>query len=557
MALAGSDFSNCTALVVDGNPNSRSILVAQLRDLGVRQVLQSTRTADARRHLESQRFDFVLCEMHFADESSSGQDLLDDLRRNHLLPFHTVFIMITGEATYAKVAEAAESALDGYLLKPHKAAHLAERLHVARVRKLELQDIFDAIDAQEFDRAATLCTRRFEARDLFWLYAARVGAELLLRLERFDAAQALYQAVVDAKALPWAKLGIARADLEAGRLTLAIATLEKLIAEDPAFADAYDVLGRAQLELGQFEQSLGTYNAVAALTPASITRVQTAALMTFYTGDFGEAGRLLERTARMGLESKMFDAQTLVLLAFTRLELEDRRGLQRCLDDFARLLERNPDNPRTRRLGGFVELLQLLQRQESAAVLEITQQIAGETGSPEFDFESGANMLALLAQMHLRGLHFSDADKVVQTIALRFCSSRAVTELLAASAKAYAPYAERVRAAQNTVLDLAESAMAQHRAGDTTAAVKALLTHAQTTLNVRLIDNAYHLLIKHTDRVDNDSALMVSAQQLRTRAGAGNRKVTLGNQNRQAGGVMLRTTSRLQPGQIPSAFAPL
>ena len=30
--------------------------------------------------------------------------------------------MITAEATYAKVAEAAESALDAYLLKPHTGA---------------------------------------------------------------------------------------------------------------------------------------------------------------------------------------------------------------------------------------------------------------------------------------------------------------------------------------------------------------------------------------------------------------------------------------------------
>ena len=557
MALPGDDFSNCTALVVDGNPNSRSILVAQLRDLGVRQVLQSTRTLDARRHLESQRFDFVLCEMHFADESTSGQDLLDDLRRNHLLPFHTVFLMITGEATYTKVAEAAESALDGYLLKPHKATHLAERLQVARIRKLSLQDIFDAIDAQEFERAASLCMERFESKGLFWLYAARVGAELLLRLERYDDAQALYQAVVAAKTLPWAKLGIARSQLEAGKLTQATSTLEKLIGEDAEFADAYDVMGRAQFELGQFDKALATYKMAATLTPASVTRLQTAAMMTFYAGDFAEAGRMLDRTVRMGLESKMFDAQTLVLFAFTRLELEDRRGLQRCLDDFARLVERNPDNSRNQRLAAFVELLNFLQHQDVPAVLEAAKLLATEIRGPEFDFESAANMLALLAQMKLRSVHLMEADTIIETIALRFCSNRAVTELLAASASAYAPYAERIRTAQTTVLEFAEDAMAHHMAGDTSAAVKELLSHAQATLNVRLIDNAYQLLVKQADKVNDAEALKASALQLRARAGAGNRKVTLGNQKRQAGGVMLRTTARLQPDQIPSAFAPL
>ena len=107
--------------------------------------------------LEFKAFDIVLCEHHFGKDSATGQDLLDDLRRNQLLPFSTVFIMVTGEASYAKVAEAAESALDGYLLKPHTASNLGDRLFQARQRKISLHDIFAAIEADEFERAATLC----------------------------------------------------------------------------------------------------------------------------------------------------------------------------------------------------------------------------------------------------------------------------------------------------------------------------------------------------------------------------------------------------------------
>jgi CheY-like chemotaxis protein len=156
MATFDDDLSKCTALVVDGNPTSRSILVGQLREFGMGSVSQAARAVDARRQLEFKSFDFVLCELHFSNEDFSGQDLLDDLRRNQLMPFSTIFIMITGEATYAKVAEAAESALDGYLLKPHKAAHLGERLRQARVRKLSLQGIFSAIEAEDFATAARL-----------------------------------------------------------------------------------------------------------------------------------------------------------------------------------------------------------------------------------------------------------------------------------------------------------------------------------------------------------------------------------------------------------------
>ena len=163
MSKLSHDLRDGTALVVDGNPVSRSILVSQLRDLGMRQVAQASRISDARRQLEFRTFDLVLCEQNFPNDSSKGQDLLDDLRRSGLLPFGTIFVMVTGEASYARVAEAAESALDAYLLKPYTAAQLDDRLRHARKRKASLQAIFAAIEKQAFAEAAQLCLERFES----------------------------------------------------------------------------------------------------------------------------------------------------------------------------------------------------------------------------------------------------------------------------------------------------------------------------------------------------------------------------------------------------------
>ena len=134
MDMQNQDLAATTALVVDGSPTSKALLVNQLNEFGVGTVRQASRLADARELLENMVFDFVLCEMYFQNEATTGQEMLDDLRRNNLLPYSTVFIMVTGEATYTKVAEAAESALDGYLLKPHKASQLEDRLSQSRLR---------------------------------------------------------------------------------------------------------------------------------------------------------------------------------------------------------------------------------------------------------------------------------------------------------------------------------------------------------------------------------------------------------------------------------------
>ena len=475
MAIVAStsedDLSRCSALVIDSDPNSRSTLILQLRDFGMGTVVQCARLSDARRQLEHRAFDLVVCEHHFPSEPLSGPDLLDDLRRNQLLPFSTVFIMVTAEASYAKVAEAAESALDGYLLKPHKASQLGERMRQARIRKNALADIFAAIEAKDLERATSLCLHRFETRGLFWLYAARVGAELMLRAGKCAQAHKLYEAVVTAKPLPWAKLGLARSLLDEGQLVRAANTLENLINEDPTYADAYDVMGRAQFELGKFDKALKTYRTASLLTPASISRMQSLGLMTYYSGDHTDAEKIMDRTARMGLDSKMFDCQTLVLLAFARLESGDRKGLQRCRDDFMRLIERNPDINRLAQLAEVVEVLLIIQQTQFAKAIESVGNLAARVQLPDFDFESAFNLLALMALLAKKNHGLEGAESQVDKIAMRFCTSRALTELLVSAAALHESYVLKIRDAQGQILKLSEHALSLSMAGNPRAAV--------------------------------------------------------------------------------------
>lgn len=549
------DLSTSSALVIDSNPLSRSTLLSQLRDFGMGTVVQCARLSDARRQLEYRTFDLVVCEHHFPNEALTGPDLLDDLRRNQLLPFSTVFIMVTGEATYAKVAEAAESALDGYLLKPHKASQLGERLRQARIRKVSLSDIFASIDAEDFEHAAALCLHRFETRGLFWLYAARVGAELLLRIGKCAQAHKLYEAVVAAKTFPWAKLGLARSLLDEGQLVRAASTLENLISEDPSYADAYDVMGRTQFEMGKFDKALSTYKMASVLTPTSISRMQNLGLMTYYSGDRVEAEKIMDRTTRMGLDSKMFDCQTLVLLAFARLESGDRKGLQRCRDDFARLIERNPDNKRQHRLAEVVEALQTIQEHQFAKALQSVRGLASRVQLPEFDFESASNLLALMALLASKAIQIDEVEGQVDTIAMRFCTSRALTELLAGAAGFHEPYAVRVRDAQAHVLKLSEHALSLSMAGNPKAAVEELLHHGSATLNAKLIEAAYMVLHRYSEKIDDVQALSQAVQDLRSRFASVSSKPALGEQKRKAGGLTLRSGASAKKATSPAAKA--
>jgi tetratricopeptide (TPR) repeat protein len=515
-----------------------------LRDLGVGTVVQSGRLADARRKLEESKFDVVLCEHRFANDVASGQDLLDDLRRNQLLPYSTVFIMITSEATYSMVTEAAESALDGYLIKPHKAMQLDDRLRQARLRKVTLKDIFEAIEVEEFGRAARLCVERFENRSLFWLYSARVGAELLLRLGSFDKAQALYEAVIVAKDLPWAHLGVARSLLEAGQTSAAISALEALIQNEPAYADAYDVLGRAQFESAQFDRALLTYRQVSQRTPASITRLQSLGMVMFYFGDRVEAEKVLDQATRLGLDSKMFDCQTLVLMAFERLASNDRKGLQRCVDDFKRLQEKNDHSPRYRRLNQTVATLLLVQQQQLDPVVDAVRAMAEGVTSDDFDFEAATNLLYLLTLLAQRAMPLKEANDVLDAIGMRFCTSRALTDLLAHVCDGQPTYAERLRECQPQVAKLIEGALKHSVNGNPKGAVQNLIKHSQATLNSKLVETAFLVLQRYAESIADPQDLITTVTDLRTRYCTGVGQPSLGERKRKSGGLTLRTATR-------------
>lgn len=536
------ELHKARALVVDANATTRSVLAAQLRDLGVGQVVQCGRITEARGKLENSRFDIVLCEQAFPEGGTSGQQLLDELRRHQLLPLTTVFVMITSEATYGQVAEAAESALDSYLLKPHNTTQLAERLAHARRRKAILHDILLAVDEGRYDDAAAACLARFEARADYWLYAARIGAELLLNLGRHEEARSLFDAVIAAKTLPWAKLGVARAQIEGGDLTRAVLTLESLIAEQPGFVDAYDVMGRARLEQGDFDGAMQVYQRAVELTPESLTRLQKAGMLAYYRGQLDEAAKSLERAVAIGAGSKMFDWQSALLLAFARFHQQDGRALQRCCDELSAALGRTPGSVRLQRFVRVASTLLAMQNKRVAEALATLRELGKDLDAPDFDIEAASNFTTLVALLTAAELELPEAEDWIDRIARRHTGSRILTELLARAAMAHPPFAERVQAGHAHVGRLAEAALAHVLAGRPGRAVRELLEAAGQTLSFKLMETARMTLARYRQKIDDDAELDALIEALKPRM-APQRSPMVENNGRKPGALVLRRPS--------------
>ena len=539
--LVDSTIHKANALVIDANANARSLITAQLREVGVGFVRSVTRVKDARIVLENAPFDLVICDYHFEGHEESGQDLLDELRREHMLPYSTVFMMITAEATYSKVAEAAEAALDGYLIKPYTLMALADRIQSARHRKRVLSSIFEAIEAQDFEAAAALCLDRFEKRWEFWLFAARIGAELLLRLRRHDEAKTLYEAIIAAKTVPWAKLGVARADLEAGNLSSARRTLENLIGEMPDHADSHDVLGRVHMEQGDIGAALATYRTASELTPGCLMRMQRSGTLSFYAGARDEALKALERATNNGLKSKLFDMFSLVLVALMRFDKRDGKGLKQSYDQLMRQVERYPNATRLLRFKRLLEGLLAMYEKRTAEALIVARELAKELESDSADHETASIVIAMWKRLADSALQLDEMDDLMVRIGMRYCINKASTEIMVAMCENNANAAQQLRDCHARIFDVAETAMKQSMRGNAAGGIELLIQQGASTRNAKLIDMAMSVLKRHAEKIEDSGSLEGQITKLQDRyvkpLGASIGKA------RSAGGVAIRGAS--------------
>jgi len=502
------------ALVIDANTNARMLIVSHLKELGVGTVRAVTKTRDARLALEAMAFDIVVSDNDFGAAQDSGQQLLDELRREQILPPSTVFIMTTTDRSYAAVAGAAEAALDVYLIKPYTFAAFAERLHSARRRKQVLKPVFDAMAAGRHHEAAQMCLARFEARDECWLHAARIGAELLLRLKRATEARALYTAIIDAKTVPWAKLGVACAEYAAGRAERAKQSLQTLVGEMPDYADGWDVLGRVQMEEGKLDEALKTYQQAMALTPTCLLRAQRAGTLAFYAGQRDEALRLLGWAADNGLPSRLFDFFSLLLIALMHFDAGQRGPLVEVAASYEQLLGEHPDSARVQRQHTAVRALLAVLDGRLPEAAQGVDRLAVVLEQPDADLEAACLFIALRQRLNRAGSVSADTEPRYHRLALRYCVNKASTEVLVTMFEGDEAGVALVRRAHEEVFRTAEQALTLSLKRQASDAVRLLVDRGEATRNAKLIDMAGTVLERHAPHIDAREALEAQVRGL-------------------------------------------
>lgn len=543
------------ALIVEGYATARSVLAAQLRQLGVQQVMQCSRAHEMRDHMRSHQFDVLVVAQSLAD-GTTGQELIDEARRNGWLSLSTVVLMVSADATYQVVAQVAESALDGFVIKPYTVGQLEDRVMRAFARKESLRAILDAVDERDYAQALVLCEMRFAGRGPHWTSAARIGAELALRLQQLSLAQTFFDAVIHDRAVPWAKLGLARTLEAADKAGEALSTLANLVSSEPTYADAYDVMGRIHAEQGNFSAAIAAYKQAATITPHSVQRAQKYGILAHYAGEPAEALAALQRAVTVGLNAPQFDHQALLLLSIGHFRGRDADALRQCCEQLDTALAHSalvkpaapatvgtatggapaapPAEPpptettvvrreRLRRMAELAHGFDRLLAEDHPRAEEHAANIAQGLETPPFDAEAASNLLSLVSAADAAGAPMAQAAEWARRAGLRFCVSKHATELLARACEASPFLAEQVRTTHAEISEATRAALSEGLAGRHHQAVDTLLSWGERTLNAKLLEVAEATLARYREHLEQDpeacAALAERAQTLRERCG--------------------------------------
>jgi tetratricopeptide (TPR) repeat protein len=548
-AVIDRDLHRARALLVDGNAVMRGVATAQLRAAGLGHVTQVARVKDARLLIERETFEVIVCNREFEGSSDNGQELLDELRRERLLPHSTVFLMVTSKATYHEVVEAAESALDGILIRPYTGATLSEKLLEARNRKRELADVFRALDSGQTEIALARALQRFQDKLPYATYCGRLVAELLLQMGQTRDARGLFEKLTQTPSANWARLGIARSHMAEGSTTPAKRVVQAVLADDPACADAYDLLGRILVDLCDFESAMGAYRQAASLTPGCILRRQHAGALAFYQGLEDEALTFLEGALSMGSQSKLFDVLTVLLIGVLRFDKGDTQGVAAAFEQLQDCGKRYPDSKRVMRLTLALQALVGLAAQgtEASSPAEVDLNLAplltlGQMVD-DADFDLEAANAALMSWSRLPRASQADPGllSVLERIGNRFCISKAVTEVLCAAAGRCEPAVSTIRGCNARIAGWAEEALDRSLKGEAGPAIRMLLERGEASSNARLLELARSIATRNADSLAGATDFKTKAQSLLAqRCRAPNHIAGIQRSGRSPGGLKIR-----------------
>ncbi|MCC6070763.1 response regulator [Massilia sp. GCM10020059] len=308
-----NELEGLSALIIEPHSGMRASIHNMLNQCGVTRIDHAGSANNAVKHLGLKSFDMVLCEYDL-EGGQDGQQLLEDLRHHKLISLSTMFFMVTAEGNHGKVVSAAELAPTDYILKPFTADRLLDRILRALARRNVFMPVYQLMEEGAQREAIEACIAGEKAHPRHAIDFLRLRAELHMFLGEPAEAEPIYQQLIDAKAIAWARLGLAKTLFMRERFPEARGILENLVDTNKSFVDAYDWLAKTHAAAGALAQSQAVLADAVAVSPHAVRRLRTLGETAMEAGDSETAEKVLKQVVAKAKYSEFRDPEDHVKL---------------------------------------------------------------------------------------------------------------------------------------------------------------------------------------------------------------------------------------------------
>jgi DNA-binding response OmpR family regulator/Tfp pilus assembly protein PilF len=310
------------ALIIEPHAGMRASMHNMLNLCGLSKISHASTANQAVKHLSTGVFDLILCEYDL-EGGQDGQQLLEDLRHHKLISLQTTFFMVTAEGDYSKVVSAAELAPTDYILKPFTADRLLERIGRALDKRNAFMPVFLLMDGGQEREAIDACIEGARTYSRYAVDFLRLRAELHMFLGEPGEAAPIYQQLVAAKAIAWARLGLAKSLFMRERYSEAQTELEDLVATNKKFVDAFDWLAKTHAAAGELDKARTVLADAVAVSPHAVRRLRKLGEVALETGDTELAEKVLKQVVSKARHSEFRDPEDHVKLVQTLVKKGD------------------------------------------------------------------------------------------------------------------------------------------------------------------------------------------------------------------------------------------
>lgn len=291
-------LTNANILIVDDFQGMRTMFRNIVKEMGVARIDTASNGKEALNLLRVTKYDVVLCDFNLG-AGLNGQQLLEEARASKYIGLATIWIIVTAEKTSEMVLGAAEVKPDDYLLKPINQALLESRLERLISKKRSLAKIEEAIEVDDYIGAIALCDQRLKDEPSQPNDILRIKSNLLLTIGAYDGARSVFDSVLAARSMPWAKTGLGKIFFYTKDYEGAKVIFQEVLEENRMYMEASDWLAKTLEAMGEGKQAQQVLLDAAKLSPNSASRQKSLADSAYRNGELDVAQSAYQKSIKI------------------------------------------------------------------------------------------------------------------------------------------------------------------------------------------------------------------------------------------------------------------